>query len=41
MDNIFQKSFDNVTGSDIQNLIDIQYKERQRMEYKKEMYGKV
>lgn len=40
MDNIFHKSFDNITGKDIQNLIDIQYKERQTMEFKKEMYGR-
>ena len=38
MDNIFQKSFGNITGADIQNLIAIKYKERQRMEYKREMY---
>jgi len=40
MGNIFQKSFDNITGTDIQNLIDIKYKECQRMEYKREMYGR-
>lgn len=38
MENIFQKSFDSITSADIQHLIDIKYKERQRMEYKKEMY---
>lgn len=38
MENIFQKSFDSITSADIQKLIDIKYKERQKMEYKKEMY---
>ena len=38
MESIFQKSFDDLNGADIQNLITIKYKERQRMEYKKEMY---
>jgi len=38
MESIFQKSFDNITSVDIQNLIDIKYKERQRVEYKREMY---
>jgi len=38
MDNLFQKSFNSITGADIQNLIAIKYKERQRMEYKKEIY---
>jgi len=40
LENIFQKSFDNITNADIQNLIDIKYKECQRMEYKKEMYSR-
>ena len=40
MENIFQKSFNNINNKDLQNLIDIQYKERQRMEYKKEIYGR-
>jgi hypothetical protein len=39
MVDIFQKSFDNITGADIKNLIYIKYEERQRMEYKREMYG--
>ena len=38
MENIFQKNFDSIINADIQNLIDIKYKERLRMEYKKEMY---
>jgi len=40
MENIFQKNFDSIINADIQNLIDIKYKERQRMEYKKGMYGR-
>lgn len=40
MESIFQKNFDSITSTDIQNLIDIKYKERQRMEYKREMYGR-
>ena len=39
-ENIFHKSFDNIAGNDIQSLIKIKYKERQTIEYKKEMYGK-
>ncbi len=39
MESIFQKSFDSITSADVQNLLDIKYKERQRMEYKREMYG--
>ncbi|NQT79982.1 MAG: ATP-binding protein [Candidatus Aminicenantes bacterium] len=38
MENIFRKSFDNITSADIQNLINIKYKERQTIEYKREMY---
>jgi predicted HTH transcriptional regulator len=40
MQNIFQKNFDQLVGSDITNLIDTKYKERQGMEYKREMYGR-
>lgn len=39
MENIFHKSFDNISSSNIKNLIDIKYKERQILEYKREIYG--
>jgi hypothetical protein len=39
VESIFQKSFDNITGADVKNLINFKYKERQHMEFKKEMYG--
>jgi hypothetical protein len=40
MDNIFNKRLENITSSDIINLISIKYDERQGIEYKKEMYGR-
>jgi hypothetical protein len=40
MENIFQKKLDEIACSDINNLITIGYKERQSIEYKKEMYGR-
>ena len=40
MENIFQKKLDEIVCSDIKNLITIGYKERQSIEYKKEMYGR-
>jgi hypothetical protein len=40
MQNPFQKNFDQIDGTDITNLIDTKYKERQGMEYKREMYGR-
>jgi hypothetical protein len=40
MENIFQKKLDKIESSDIYNLITIGYKERQSIEYKKEMYGR-
>lgn len=39
MDNIFFKKFDDISSEDIKHLIDIGYKERQRIEYKREAYG--
>jgi hypothetical protein len=39
MDNIFFKKFDDISSEDITHLIDIGYKERQRIEYKREAYG--
>ena len=40
MQNIFQKNFDQITSSDITDLIKNKYDERQSIEYKKEMYGR-
>jgi len=37
---IWNKSFENINESDIQTLIDIEYKENQNIEYKKEIYSR-